>query len=373
MQSLIEAALAKGNSTTPAHLQKFQNVESPDDMELEELVKGLQLSIKVVGCGGGGCNTVTRLMEEGVVGAELLAANTDARHLVNVHAHRKVLIGRHRTRGLGAGGNPAQGEASAQEADEELRGLIKGAHIVFVTAGMGGGTGTGSAPYVAHIAKQEGALVISFVTTPFHGEGRQRMSTAQAGVAKLAGIADTVVVLNNDKLLQVSPKLPLNDAFRVLDELLMNSIKALIELITKPGLVNVDYNDLRTIMSGGGVSVMGLASTDETSNRAEAAVNELFGSPFLEYDISRASGALIKVTGGPDLTLSEAQKVAELLQTRINPNARIIWGAGIEPDMSGQLRVMMVVTGVDGSGLTGSSVAPRAQAGGKSFGLDVMQ
>lgn len=368
MKNLFDKALSKDRPEPLAYLQKHDVEGSPDDKELNEIVEGLKLSIKVVGCGGGGSNTITRLAEEHVTGCELIALNTDARHLVTTHAHRKILIGKKKTRGLGAGGDPTVGEESAREEDEELKHVLSNAQIVFVTCGLGGGTGTGSAPYVAQMAKQMGALTIVFATKPFKGEGMNRSNTAEAGLDRLASVSDTVITISNDKLLEISPKLPLNQAFKVLDELLMDSIKAIIEMMTKPGLMNVDYNDLRTIMAGGGVSVISLATSDESSGRAQDAVTKLLNCPLLEYDITNASGLLVKVSGGPDMTLQEAETVCELLNQKINPMARIIWGASIEPDMEKQMKVFMVVTGITSKHVFGKGKGPQGATGG--LGLD---
>jgi cell division protein FtsZ len=369
MKNLLERALERAGPPIPDHLQ--QHIElSPDDKELADIVEGLKLSIKVIGCGGGGSNTVSRLMEEGVKGTELIAINTDARHLITVHSHRKILIGKKKTRGLGAGGDPTIGEESAREEEEALKKILANSHIVFVTTGLGGGTGTGAAPFVANMAKHTGALTIVFATKPFKGEGSNRANLAQAGLERLATVSDTVVAISNDKLLEISPKLPLNKAFMVLDELLMNAIKAMIELVTKPGLVNLDYNDLRTIMEGGGVSMIGIgSSSDEPGERAELAVKEVLSCPLLEYDISTASGALIKVSGGQDMTLQQAERVAELIQGKINPNARIIWGAGVEDGLEGTIRVMLVVTGVKSKDIVGRASLPE----GSGSGLNVDQ
>jgi cell division protein FtsZ len=353
MKDLFDKALDRDRP--PVAPIEERHVElSPDDAELAEIVEGLNLSVKVIGCGGGGSNTVSRLMEEGVKGAEMIAINTDARHLIAVHAHRKILIGKKKTRGLGAGGDPTVGEESAREEDEELKKVLANAHIVFVCCGLGGGTG---------------ALTICFATKPFKGEGMNRANLAQAGLERLAMVSDTVVTISNDKLLQISPKLPLNKAFMVLDELLMNAIKALIELITKPGLVNLDYNDLRTIMEGGGVSMIGIGSSDEAGERADLAVKEVLSCPLLEYDISTATGALIKVTGGPDMTIQEAERVAELVQKKIPPNSRIIWGAAVDPDLEGTIRVMVVVTGIKSKDIVGRSTSP--SYGTSGHGLDI--
>ena len=374
MKSLVDNALSR--TGLPEQAQPA-TPETPDDKELMELIEGLKLSIKVFGCGGGGSNTITRLMNEGVVGAELIACNTDARHLLNTHAHKKILIGKRLTRGLGAGGEPHMGEQSARENEEEFKKALQGAHIVFIAAGMGGGTGTGTAPVVAQLAKQSGAMVIAFVTKPFKGEGKRRMEEADMGLARLSAVADTVVTISNDKLLEMAPKLPLNQAFLVLDELLMDSMKSIIELITKPGLVNLDYNDLKTIIEGGGVSMMGLGESDATGGeRVDDAVSAVLNCPLLEYDVRNATGALVKITGGPDMTLAEAEKVAEIIQSKVNPNTRMIWGAAVEPEMKGTVKVMLVVTGVTSKQLVGRSDRTALQYGAgrpQPGGLDMVR
>ena len=364
MKSLVDNAL--GRTGLPEQVQP-QAPTTPDDKELMELIEGLKLSIKVYGCGGGGSNTVSRLMNAGVIGAELIACNTDARHLLNTQAHKKILIGKRLTKGLGAGGEPHMGEQSAKEAEDEIKKSLQGAHIVFVACGLGGGTGTGSAPVVAQLAKSAGAMVIAFATKPFKGEGKRRMEEAEMGLARLSSVADTVVVISNDRLLEMAPKLPLNQAFLVLDELLMDSMKSIIELVTKPGLVNLDYNDLKTIIDGGGVSVMGLGESDASGGeRVDDAVNAVLNCPLLEYDIKNATGALVKITGGPDMTLAEAEKVAEIIQSRVNPNTRLIWGASVDPEMKGIVKVMLVVTGVSSKQLVGRSDRTALQYGARS-------
>jgi len=233
-------------------------------------------------------------------------------------------------------------------------------------------TGTGSAPVVAKLAKEAGALTVAFATKPFKGEGKMRLEAAEQGLAKLSRFADTVITISNDKLLDISPKLPLNDAFKVLDELLMHSIKALVEMVTKPGLVNVDFNDLKTIMQGGGVSVIGIGSSSDPSNKVEEAVDGVINCPLIEYDIGKATGALIKVTGGPDMTLMEAEKVTEILQSKINPGARIIWGAAVEPDMKGSMNVMVVLTGVESPQIFGRDKTLDNEIG-KDLGIDMLR
>ena len=369
MDSLISSGMARHQ----AEVQNSNVQPAEGDAELEELLKSITLTIKVVGCGGGGSNTVTRLMEEGVRGAELIACNTDAVHLRQVHANRKILLGRNLTRGLGAGAIPQVGEKSAREAEPELKKCIEHADIVFITCGLGGGTGTGAAPVVAQLAKETGALTIVFATKPFSAEGKSRMDNADHGLNRLRSIADTVVTIPNDRLLEMVPNLPINAAFKIVDELLNHSIKGLIEMVTKPGLVNLDYNDLRTIMQHAGIAVVGIGESIDKNNRAREAVESAITSPLLEYDVSQASGVLVKVTGGPDMTLQEAQEVAALIGAKVQPGARIIWGASVEPEYQGKISVMIVLTGVTGSELAGvRAVDAAVAAGGASSGLETV-
>jgi len=363
MKSLIDDALEQHELVKDAK----PPIGTPDDEELAKIVEKLKVNIAIVGCGGGGSNTLNRLSTAGVFGAELVAANSDAKHLLHVHAPHKVLLGRNTTRGLGAGALPEIGEKAAQEAEEELKEFVKSANIVFVTAGMGGGTGTGSAPVVARLARQSGSLVIGVVTLPFKAEGKVRMENALRGLERLRMSCDTVAVIPNDKLLELVPKLPLDAAFRVADEVLMESIKGLTEIITKPGLVNLDFNDVMTIMKNGGVAMIGLGeATEKTSkgDRIDSAVMQALESPLLgDIDLSAARGALIRVTGGTDMTVAEAEKAAELVSSRISQNARIIWGCSVDPSMAGIVRVMTVLTGVKGPSLMSSLDEPQTRHG----------
>src|SRR2546428_5176891 len=235
------------------------------------------------------------------------------------------------TKALGAGALPEVGEQAAHENEEEIRDFLRGAHVVFITAGMGGGTGTGSAQYVARVAKEEGALTMGVVTMPFKSEGRIRMENAEAGLDKLRKFSDTTIVIYNDKLLELVPRLPINAAFKVPDEILMQSIKGMPEIITKPGLVNLDYADLMTIIKGGGVAMIGIGESAEERDRIDYAINEELESPLLgDVDLTHARGALVRVVGGPDLNLSEAEKAAEIVGTKINPPARITWGCSAQ-------------------------------------------
>ena len=260
------------------------------------------------------------------------------------------------------------GEEATREADEEIRSALIGGDIVFVTCGLGGGTGTGSAPVIAGIAKEIGALTIAICTTPFKAEGMVRMENAEYGLERLREVADTVIVVPNDKLLELVPRLSLNAAFKVADEILMRSIKGITEIITKPGLVNLDFNDLKTIMKGGGVAMIGLGEA-ESEDRAVEAVSEALSSPLLEVDISEATGALVNVTGGNDMTVGEAESVAEEVHSRIKASARIIWGATIDPSMDQRIRVMIVVTGVRSKQIFG----PGGAAVSKEIGIDFVK
>ncbi len=347
MNSMLEDVLARDGSA-PA----FEDTRV--DTELEEMLSKMRTNIKIVGLGGGGSNTIARIYNEGIVGAELYACNTDAQHLLHITAPKKVLLGRRVTKGLGAGALPQIGEEAAREAEEELRTVINGSDIIFVTCGLGGGTGTGSAGYVARLAKEMGALTIAVVTLPFKGEGKLRMESAEWGLERLRDAADTVITIPNDKLLDLVPRMALNNAFKFADEILMRSIKGLTEIITKPGLVNLDFNDVKTIMKGGGVAMIGLGESQAMGdNRAVEAIEEAINSPLLEVDISSAHGVLINVTGGNDMTISEAERVAEVVQGKVSPTARIIWGATVDPTVEHTLRVMLVATGVKSKQMLG--------------------
>ncbi|QLH75745.1 MAG: cell division protein FtsZ [Methanomassiliicoccales archaeon] len=337
----------------PQYAQPAPNFGAPQtpsttDEELLRIAAQLDVCIKIIGCGGGGCNTINRCVDAGIQGAQLCAINTDAKHLLTVRAPRKILIGKSRTRGLGAGAKPEVGEESARENDMEIRDFLTNANIVFVTAGMGGGTGTGSAHYVANIAKtQIRALTIGVVTMPFKAEGTVRMENALAGLNKLRQVCDTTIVIPNDKLLELVPKLPVDAAFKVADEVLMQTIKGLTEIITKPGLVNLDYADIMTVMNEGGVAFVGIGEANtEADDRVKAAVHEALTSPMLgEVDLKEARGALIRVVGGPDMTVGEAQKAAEIVTNSVSPRARIIWGCSIEPELEGTIKILLIVTG----------------------------
>ncbi|MEF8873176.1 MAG: cell division protein FtsZ [Candidatus Thermoplasmatota archaeon] len=320
---------------------------APEDEELRELVDQLKVNIKIFGAGGGGSNTLDRLTEEGITGGELIAVNTDAKHLLHTHAQKKELIGKQVTSGLGAGARPEIGEKCARQSKDKLKKHVDGADIVFLTAGMGGGTGTGSAPIIADLANDEDALVMGVVTLPFEAEGKERMRNAKRGLMKLEDHCHTTVVIPNDKLLELVPDLPINKAFKVADEILMESIKGMTEIITKPGLVNIDYNDMRTIMDNGELAMIGIGESDDPNSRIEDAVEQALGSPLLgEVDVSESKGALVRVMGGPNMTVSEAEKAANMVNEKISKDARIIWGCNVEEDMSNEVKILLVITNV---------------------------
>ena len=335
--------------------QVHQDKEVQDiDAELEQLLARQRATIKVVGCGGGGNNTINRMTEVGIVGVDTIAINTDAQDLLYTTANKKILIGRELTKGLGAGSEPRLGEEAARENEAEIKKSLQGCDMVFVTCGLGGGTGTGSAPVVADIAKKLGALTVGVVTMPFAMEGHRRYENAVVGLEKMEQVADTLIVIPNDKLLELAPELPLHTAFKVADEILTNAVKGIAELVTKAGLVNLDFADIRAVMKGGGVALIGVGESD-TENRAVEAVEKAINNPLLDVDISGANGALINVIGGEDMTLDEARKVVETITEKLDEDARVIWGAQIYKDMEKTIRTMLIVTGVKSSKIFGST------------------
>src|SRR5512133_2121437 len=344
MRSIVEEALTKARDET---IKPSQNNE-----DLDQILAELKTEIAVIGCGGGGSNTISRMMEEGIHGAKLIAMNTDAQHLIRTHADQRILVGRQRTRGLGAGSIPQIGEEAALENEQEIRAIVSGSDMVFITVGLGGGTGTGVAPVVAKAAREEGALTIAIVTLPFSAEGAIRMENAEAGLERLRDVADTVIVVPNAKLIGVVPKLPLYAAFKVADEVLMRAVKGITELITMPGLVNLDFADVRTVMERGGVAMIGMGESDSEDKAADS-VKKAIRSPLLDVDISGATAALVNVVGGPDMTMEEAEGVVQEVYNRVDPNARIIWGAQIDPAMEDKMRTMIVVTGVTSAQIYG--------------------
>lgn len=303
--------------------------------------------IKVIGVGGGGCNAVNRMIDEGLGGIEFITVNTDAQALLLSKAPTRVRIGDKSTRGLGAGGNPETGRKAAEESAEELYEVLKGSDMVFVTSGLGGGTGTGAAPIVAQIAKEVGALTIGVVTRPFTFEGSHRMQAAEAGIMKLKEHADTLIVIPNDRLLQiVDKKVSLTDAFKTADDVLRQGIQGISELITVPGMINLDFADVRAIMSEGGAALMavGFGSGED---RARAAAEMAISSQLLDITIDGARGILFNVTGGNSMTLFEVNEAAAIIKETAHPDVNLIFGAVIDPNMGDGLRITVIATGFD--------------------------
>jgi cell division protein FtsZ len=311
----------------------------------EELRQVGHCRIVVVGVGGAGNNTVSRLMEMGVTGAECIAVNTDALHLSASRGHQKILIGEKLTKGLGVGGDPKLGKAAIEESRKRVEDLLSDAGIVFVTAGLGGGTGTGGAPVVAEIARRKGAITVGVVTTPFRIE-KGRIEHAANALTELRRHCDTVVVIDNNKLMQLVPQLPINEAFRIADQVLANMIKGIAETISAPSLINLDFADFKTIVRRGGVAVVGVGESD-APNRAEEAVRNALRSPLLDVDYAGATGALIHVTGDAHMTIEEANRVGEIVTEMMDGNALVIWGARVNQEQEGKLKVTLVMTGVN--------------------------
>jgi len=352
-ESQPESLSIEMEKTSP-NIEAAKPVQSTDD-ELKSILESQRASIKVLGCGGGGNNTLNRIYEVGIQGAETIALNTDAQDLINTHADKKILMGRNLTKGLGAGSNPKIGEEAAKESEHEIREAVKGADMVFITCGLGGGTGTGSAPIVADVAKKTGALTVAIVTLPFQMEGNRRYSNALTGLEKLETMVDTLIVIPNDKLLDLAPDLPLHTAFKVADEILTNAVKGVAELVTRAGLVNLDFADVRTVMGDGGVALIGVGESDSDS-RAVEAVEKAINNPILDVDIEGATGALINVSGGNDLTLEEARQIVATVSEKLDIDAKVIWGAQISEDLGRTLRIMLIVTGVKSSQIFGGTI-----------------
>jgi len=322
------------------------------DQELAEIIKQQTAKIKVVGIGGGGNNSLSRMREIGIKGGELIAINTDAQDLLYANADSKILIGKELTQGLGAGSNPKIGHESAKESESEIKKKLANSDMVFITCGLGGGTGTGAAPVIASIAKKQGALTIGVVTMPFTVEGQKRIENAMEGLERMQSVVDTLIVIPNDKLLELAPNLPLHTAFKIADEILTNAVKGTTELVTTSGLVNLDFADIKTIMVNGGVSLIGMGESD-TEQRAQDAVIKAIDNPLLDVDISDAKGALVNIIGGSDMSLDECKEIISSVGDKLSPDAKMIWGAKISEDMAKSIRVLLIVTGVKSNQILG--------------------
>lgn len=340
------------SSRVVAQDENSEKVQRSDDEELEEFLKASLPNIYVIGVGGSGGNSLDRMNQTGIEGAIMIAMNTDAQALLKIRADKKMLIGKKTTRGLGAGSNPEVGRAAAEESKDEIKNVLKDADMVFVTCGLGGGTGTGAIPEVARIAKEKGALIIGVVTLPFAVEGKQRIENALGGLERLKKEVDTLIIIPNDKILEIAPDLPLQIAFQEVDKILTQSVKGIIELVTKAGIINLDFADLRTILSNGGLAMIGVGESSINKNnndsRAMEAVEDALTSPLLDIEINNAKKALVNVLGGQDMTLKEAELIVETVASKISQDAHIIWGAMVDEDMPrNSIKVMAVIAGAD--------------------------
>jgi len=351
MEAIVQEAVSKMNEEEESmDTQPAPITASDSDAELRKIVEGIKTAIKVIGAGGAGGNTLNRLMEMGIEGGDIIAINTDALDLLYTNANTKVLIGATITGGIGAGNNPEVGEQCAETDIKKIADSLTDSDMVFITCGLGGGTGTGSVPVVAEVAKDLNSLTIGIVTLPFAVEGRVRANNALSGLKKLRRHADTVIVIPNDRLMEIAPNLPINAAFKVADELLSNAVKGITEMVTKPGLVNMDFADIRTIMKDGGTAMIGFgASTKDTKmeDRARESVEKALKSPLLDTDVSSAKGALINIVGSRDMTLQEAEEIVRIVSESIDPGAEIIWGAQIDDSLDRNIiKTLLILSGV---------------------------
>lgn len=332
--------------------------------------------ILVVGAGGAGSNTVTCLTEMGIKGAMTIAVNTDAKHLQVTKADKRILIGKSLTKGLGAGGYPEIGKQATLESKNEIKAVLAGSDLVFLTCGLGGGTGTGSLPEIARMAKEVGAITIAAVTLPFSLEGA-RIGKAESGLDSLRKVCDTVIAIENQRLLKLAGDMPLKAAFGVADGLVATMIKGITETITEPSLVNLDYADVRAIMKDGGVAAIsvGTSDADEHETRAQEAISRALNHPLLDVDYDGANGALIQIIGGNDLTMNEVSKVGEIVQSHLDSGAQVIWGARILPEWEGKLQVISIITGVKSPcilGRTSASAAPSKVRASAELGIEML-
>ena len=336
--------------------------------KMPELEKG-QANIKVIGCGGAGANMVDWLYKKGIRGAEIIACNTDQQHLNMTEADKKFLIGKELTRGLGCGGFPQKGAEAAKESIANIKEALSGAEMVFVCAGMGGGTGTGSAPIIANVARENDAIVIGTVTMPFNIE-RARIDKAEFGLQQLRQVSDTVIVIDNNRLVQVAGNLPVQQAFAVANELVSTMIKGIVETIAIPSLVNLDFADVKAIMTNGGVAAIGVGASD-TNNRVDEAVRGALANPLLEISYKGATGSLIQIEGGPDLTLEEVNRIGELVTENLDPDANVIWGARVKEEMHGKLTVMTIMTGVKSPWILGKATEKERKTHSHALGSEL--
>ena len=381
MDSIIKKALSRSlENEEESLIERFRlsgaTYSDVDYFKLAEEEFGFSVKkakIVVVGCGGAGNNTVTRLMEMGIQGATTVAINTDAKHLAVTKAHKKILIGKELTKGLGCGGYPEIGKKAAEESRNEIKEALEGADLVFAIAGLGKGTGTGSIPVVCEIAKSMGAITLGVVTMPFKIEGA-RVAKAEQGLYNLRQVCDTAIVIENDKLLKYAGNLNLQQAFAVADELIASMVKGITETITLPSLVNLDYADVRALMHSGNVAAIGVGESS-SSDRARDAITKALQNPLLEVDYSGATGALIHITGGPDLKLEEVNLIGQTVAQYLDPQAMVFWGARILPEFEGKVQVIAIITGVKSPYILGpvSKEEPVIREISNTLGIDVLK
>ena len=359
MHPILEEVLKSSNAGRKAQVGRaakriIKNTTS--DEEIAAILEEVSARILVVGVGGAGNNAVTRLMDVGVEGAETLAVNTDAQDLYFCNSHHKLLLGRDTCGGLGAGNDPDVGEAAAIESYETIKDVVRG-DLVFITAGMGGGTGTGAASIIAKAARENGALTVAIVCLPFEVEGKTRKKNATRGLNALMEHVDTLIAIPNEKLLEIAPDLSMPEAFMVADEVLVRAVKGIAELISKPGLVNLDFADVRTTMKNGGVSLIALGE-GQGEERAEEAVYNALRNPLIDVSIDNARNILVNVSGSTDMQLIEAKRVVELVTEQVNPGAEVIWGALIVPELEDRIRVTIIASGVNSPYVFDSETTP---------------
>ena len=347
MQDIVQDALEHAE----AEKRELESDDGPESFGDPRIV--------IVGCGGAGNNTVNRLYNIGIDGADLISINTDKQHLQMTQADTKILVGKSLTEGLGAGGDPSVGERATEMAQSTISEALGDPDLVFVTAGMGGGTGTGAAPVVSKIAKEQGAIVVGMVSTPFNVE-RARTVKAEDGLEKLRNEADSVIVLDNNRLLDYVPNLPIGKAFSVMDQIISETVKGISETITQPSLINLDYADMTSIVNQGGVAVMLVGETQD-KNKVDEVVDDAMSHPLLDVDYRGASGGLVHITGGPDLTLKEAEGIADRITERLDASANVMWGARIRDEYKGKVRVMAIMTGIRSAQVLGPTAQRQAE------------
>lgn len=319
-----------------------------------------RLKVTVIGAGGAGCNSIHSMMRVGIEQARLVAVNTDFAHLNSIEANEKLFIGKRLTKGCGAGGDPQIGENSAIESEGEIRSLVDGMDIVFLTGGLGGGTGTGSLPVIADIAKARGAMVIAIVSTPFKYEGKSRSARAMDGLESLIGLTDSTIVLDNNRLIELAPRLPINRAFLLMDMVISRVIKGILEAITTPTMMNIDFADFRNVMKLGGVATVLYAESSDPVTL----VSEAVSNPFLDVDYSGAKGALINIIGGSKLSIKQVNQISESITRQLDQNAKITIGMGMDESLGSEIHLLAVLTGINRKMIIGRESVPQVKMAG---------